>query len=156
MMQAASRAPCIWVDADACPVPIKQILFKAAERTGIDLTLVANHVMALPRSKYVHFVQVASGFDVADHEIVKRVGSGDLVVTQDIPLAAEVVEEGAWVLNTRGERLDRDNVRARLNMRDFMDTMRSSGETGGGPAALGPKDKQAFANALDRYLARYS
>ena len=108
MTAVDSRAPCIWVDADARPVPIKQILFKAAERTGIDLTLVANHVMPLPRSKYVHFVQVPAGFDVADHEIVKRVRSGDLVVTQDIPLAAEVIEEGAWVLNTRGERLDRD------------------------------------------------
>jgi len=153
MTDAGSRAPCIWVDADACPVSIKQILFKAAERTSIDLTLVANHVMPVPRSKHVHFVQVASGFDVADHEIVKRVGAGDLVVTQDIPLAAEVIEEGAWVLNTRGERLDRNNVRARLNMRDFMDTMRSSGVVTGGPPPLSANDKHQFAGALDRWLS---
>lgn len=153
MSDARQRAPCIWVDADACPVPIKQILFKAAERTGTELTLVANHVMPVPRLKNVRFVQVASGFDVADHEIVRRVGPGDLVVTQDIPLAAEVVELGAWVLNTRGERLDRENVRARLNIRDFMDTMRSSGVVTGGPPPLSANDRHQFAGALDRWLA---
>ena len=153
MSDSDARAPCIFVDADACPVPIKQILFKAAERTGTSLTLLANHSMPVPRAKNIRFVQVPSGFDVADHEIVKRVGEGDLVVTQDIPLAAEVIELGAWVLNTRGERLDRNNVRARLNMRDFMDTMRSTGVVTGGPPPLSANDRHQFAGALDRWLA---
>ena len=148
------RPPAIWVDADACPAPIKQILFKAAERTGTQVTLIANHPIPIPKSKSVRFMQVSSGFDVADHEIVRLAGDGDLVVTQDIPLAAEVIDQGALVINTRGETLDRENVRARLNMRDFMDTMRSSGVVTGGPPPLSAADKHQFAGALDRWLAR--
>ena len=143
----------IWVDADACPVVVKEILYRAADRTGVLLTLVANQALSTPSSANIKTVQVPHGFDVADDEIVKRVEAGDLVITSDIPLAAEVIEEGAWVLNTRGERLDRENVRARLNMRDFMDTMRSTGVVTGGPPPLSANDKHQFAGALDRWLA---
>ncbi|MFP4147353.1 MAG: YaiI/YqxD family protein [Halorhodospira sp.] len=144
----------IWVDADACPGAIKEILFRAAERTQVELTLVANHPIRVPPSKVIRSVQVASGFDVADHEIVRRVAPGDLVVTADIPLAAEVIEAGAEALNPRGERYTPETIRERLNMRDFMDTLRASGiETGGAPA-LSQRDRQAFANELDRLLAR--
>lgn len=142
----------IWVDADACPAVIKDILFRAATRTGTPLTLVANHPMRVPSG--VRFMQVASGFDVADNEIVKQVVVGDLVVTADIPLAAEVVAKGATALNPRGELYTRDNVRARLNMRDFMETLRSSGLHSGGPAALSQADRKAFAGQLDRLLAQ--
>tara|TARA_B100000676_G_C18087063_1_gene855951 strand:- start:5256 stop:5717 length:462 start_codon:yes stop_codon:yes gene_type:complete len=146
------RAPQIWVDADACPVVIKNILFKAAERTGIELTLVANQPLSVPRAANIRALQVASGYDVADNEIVRRVASGDLVITADIPLAAEVMAKGAGALNPRGELYSPETIGARLNMRDFMDTMRASGVHTGGPSALGSQEKQAFANALDRWL----
>lgn len=144
--------PQIWVDADACPVVIKNILFKAAERTGIGLTLVANQPLSVPRAANICALQVASGYDVADNEIVRRVASGDLVITADIPLAAEVMAKGAGALNPRGELYSPETIGARLNMRDFMDTMRASGVHTGGPSALGSQEKQAFANALDRWL----
>lgn len=144
----------IWVDADACPKTVKEILFRAAERAAVQVTLVANQPMAVPPSRHVRTIQVSPGFDVADNEIVKRLAPGDLVITADIPLAAEVIARGGHALNPRGELYTTDNVRERLNLRDFMDTLRSSGIDTGGPAALGPRDRQAFANALDRWLAR--
>ena len=144
----------IWVDADACPRPVKEILFKAAERTGIELTLVANHAMALPRLPNVRLLQVQGGFDVADQEIARRVAPGDLVITADIPLAADVIARGAQALNPRGEMYSADTIRALLTMRDFMDTMRASGVVTGGPPALSQADRQAFAGQLDRWLAR--
>ena len=144
----------IWVDADACPVVIKEILFRVATRKQMQVTLVANHQIRIPSSPYISFMQVPAGFDVADNEIVKRVEKGDLVITGDIPLAAEVIDEGALALNPRGEMYTTDNIKARLNMRDFMETMRSSGvEVGGGPPPLNQKDRQNFANHLDRLLA---
>ena len=146
----------IWVDADACPVVIKEILFRAAERTGVQLTLVANQPVRIPPSRHIKFIQVTAGFDVADDEIVKRLDTGDLVITADIPLAAEAIEKGASALNPRGELYSIDNIRARLNMRDFMDTLRSSGIDTGGPPALGQADRQSFANQLDRILTRYA
>lgn len=144
----------IWVDADACPVVIKEILFKAAERTGVETTLVANQPVRVPRSRLIQSLQVPSGFDVADHEIVRRAAEGDLVITADIPLAAEVIEKGALALSPRGERHTPENIRARLNMRDFMDTLRGSGVQTGGPPALNQTDRQNFANELDRILTR--
>ena len=146
----------IWVDADACPAVIKDILFRAAERTGVQLALVANQPVRIPPSRYIKFIQVASGFDVADNEIVKRLGAGDLVITSDIPLAAEVIDKGAVALNPRGELYTVDNIRARLNMRDFMDTLRGSGIDTGGPPALSQADRQSFANHLDKILTRYA
>jgi uncharacterized protein YaiI (UPF0178 family) len=147
----------IWVDADACPVVVKEILFRAADRTGVQLTLVANQPVRKPSSPNVSMLQVPRGFDVADDEIVKRLAAGDLVVTSDIPLAAEVIEKGGHALSPRGEMHTTENIRARLNMRDFLDTMRASGvDTGGGPAAFSQSDKQAFANSLDRFLAKHA
>ena len=143
----------IWVDADACPGVIREILYKAAMRTETPLTLIANHSIQVPRSPLIKMKQVSSGFDVADNLIVQQAETGDLVITSDIPLAAELVEKNVKVITPRGERYTAQNIRQRLNMRDFMDTMRSSGQHHGGPAALGQKDKQAFANALDQYLA---
>lgn len=144
----------IWVDADACPVVIKEILFRAAERTKTVTTLLANHYLKVPPSKVISFVQVSAGFDVADNEIVKRAEPNDLVITADIPLAAEVVEKGCLALNPRGELYNESNIRQRLNMRDFMDTLRSSGiETGGAPP-ISQADRQAFANNLDKLLAQ--
>lgn len=144
----------IWVDADACPGVIKEILFRAADRTQVLTTLVANHGMRIPPSPYIKFLQVTSGFDVADNEIVRRLSAGDLVITADIPLAAEVIEKGGQALNPRGELYSADSIRSILNMRDFMDTMRSSGFTGGGPPPLSATDRQAFANGLDSYLTK--
>jgi hypothetical protein len=146
----------IWVDADACPGVIKEILFRAAERTGVPLTLVANQPVRTPPSRYITSVQVPAGFDVADNEIVGRLSAGDLVVTADIPLAAEVIDKGGRALNPRGELYTAENIRGLLNMRDFMDTMRASGVHTGGPPALGQGDRQAFANALDRLLAKHA
>lgn len=147
----------IWVDADACPVVVKEILFRAADRTGVELTLVANQALSTPSSANINSLQVPRGFDVADDEIVKRLSAGDLVITSDIPLAAEVIEKGGHALSPRGELHTTENIRARLNMRDFLDTMRSSGvEMGGGPAAFSQRDKQEFANNLDRILTKYS
>jgi hypothetical protein len=146
----------IWVDADACPVAIKDILFKAAERTGVEMTLVANQPMYIPRSRCITMLKVAAGFDVADNEIVKRLKSGDLVITADIPLAAQVIDKGGHALNPRGELYTEDNIRARLNMRDFMDTLRASGVDTGGPPALSQSDRQSFANNLDKFLTRHA
>lgn len=144
----------IWVDADACPGPVKEILFRAAQRTGVALTLVANQPLKTPPAAHIRAIQVPGGFDVADNAIVDRVAQGDLVITADIPLAAAVLERGAHALNPRGERYTQDNIRERLGMRDFMDTLRSSGVQTGGPATFGPRDRQAFANGLDRFLAQ--
>ncbi len=144
----------IWIDADACPAVIKEILFKAARRTGVRLTLVANQPLHTPGPRNIDSLQVAPGFDVADNEIVRRLGHGDLVVTSDIPLAAEVIERGGAALSPRGELYTRENIRSRLNMRDFMDTLRASGIQTGGPAPLRKGDRQAFANQLDRWLAK--
>ena len=146
----------IWVDADACPAVIKDILFRAAERLGVQLTLVANHPQRVPSSRGIGFLQVASGFDVADKEIEKRLGAGDLVITSDIPLAAAAVEKGGYALNPRGELYTADNVRDRLNMRDFMDFLRGSGIDTGGPPALSRGDRQSFANNLDKFLTRFA
>lgn len=142
----------IWVDADACPGVIKDILFRAAERTGIQLTLVANHPMRVPPLKKVTLLTVSSGFDVADNEIVQRCSADDLVITSDIPLASEIIGKGAAVITPRGERYTTETIRQRLNMRDFMETMRSSGIHTGGPPALNQQDRKAFADQLDRWL----
>lgn len=144
----------IWVDADACPNVIKEILFRAAERVQLPLTLVANKPLRTPPSSFIKSVQVAEGFDVADDHIVQQIQSGDLVITADIPLAAEVIEKGAHALNPRGSFYTRDNIKERLTMRDFMDELRGSGIMTGGPKALNQSDRQAFANQLDRFLTQ--
>jgi len=144
----------ILVDADACPVAIKEILFRAAEREQVSVTLVANQYLRTPPSRHVRAVQVPGGFDVADHEIVRRVAAGDLVVTQDIPLAALVIEKGALALDPRGELHTLDTIAQRLSMRNFMDELRGAGVDTGGHAAFHARDKQAFANQLDRWLAQ--
>jgi uncharacterized protein YaiI (UPF0178 family) len=144
----------IWVDADACPKAIKEILYRAAERKAITTTLVANQYLQTPPSRYIKALQVKAGFDVADNEIVNRLSAGDLVITADIPLAYEVIEQGGHALNPRGERYTQDNIKERLNMRDFMDTLRTSGIDTGGPSPLNAKDIQAFANQLDKFLAQ--
>ena len=146
----------IWVDADSCPGVIKEILFKASKRTKITMTLVANHPMPIPRISWITLVQVPAGFDVADNEIVKRASPGDLVITGDIPLAAEVIDKGAHALNPRGEFYSEENIRQRLNMRDFMDTLRSSGVQTGGQATMNQNDRREFANQLDRFLQKYA
>jgi hypothetical protein len=143
----------IWVDADACPKFIRDILFRAATRTGIPLTLVANQTLHVPPSPLIRSVQVAAGFDVADNEIVKRVAAGDLVITSDLPLAAEVIEKGGHVLSHRGEWYSAANIRPLLNMRDFMDNLRASGIQTGGPPPMSQSERQAFAGHLDRFLA---
>jgi uncharacterized protein YaiI (UPF0178 family) len=142
----------IWIDADACPVVIKEILFKAAVRTGIELTLVANQTISVPKSANITFVRVGSGFDVADNEIVKRLEKGDLVITGDIPLAAEVIEKGGHALNPRGDMYTENNIKARLTMRNFMDTLRSSGIDTGGPPTFNKTDRKSFADQLDKFL----
>ena len=142
----------IWVDADACPRMIKEILFRAAERTAVQVTLVANRLLYTPPSRYIFALQVADGFDVADSEIVRRVESGDLVITADIPLAAEVIAKGGHALDPRGEMHSTDTIQARLTMRDFMDTLRANGVETGGPSALSQRDRQLFAKHLDHYL----
>ena len=146
----------IWVDADACPNVIKTVLFRAAERTGVSLTLVANQPLGVPRHPNIRAMVVSSGFDEADNEIVRRAASGDLVITADIPLAAELLDKGAEVISPRGETYTAGTIRSRLNMRDFMETLRSSGIQSGGPPSLTETDKRSFANALDRYLARHA
>lgn len=145
----------IWVDADACPVVLREILFKAAERVKLPLILVANQPIRVPKSEWISAMQVLSGFDVADNEIVQRVEAGDLVITSDIPLASEVIDKGGLALNSRGELYTADTVKARLNIRDFMETMRSSGVHTGGPAALNQADRREFSNQLDRILTRH-
>lgn len=144
----------IWIDADACPGTIRDILFRASQRTGIALTLVANQPLRTPPMPQITSLQVSAGYDEADNEIVRRLDAGDLVITADIPLAAEVIEKGGQALNPRGELYTRNNIRARLNMRDFLETMRSSGVQTGGPAALNAADRREFANQLDRWLAK--
>lgn len=146
----------IWVDADACPVVIKEILFRAARRTRVRLTLVANQAIGVPKAPGIRMLQVPAGFDVADHEIVRRCSAGDLVVTSDIPLAAEVIAQGAHALSPRGELYSADSIRERLNIRDFMDTLRASGVDTGGPPALTQADRQQFASHLDRLLSQWS
>lgn len=142
----------IWVDADACPKVIKEVLYRAADRENVQITFVANQRLSVPPSRFLKTLQVSAGFDVADNEIVRRAQSGDLVITADIPLAAEVMEKGAAALNPRGERYSNATIRERLNIRDFMDTMRASGVQTGGPASLNQRDRQQFANELDKWL----
>ncbi|ENO85796.1 YaiI/YqxD family protein [Thauera linaloolentis] len=144
----------IWVDADACPAVIKEILYRAARRTGTPLTLVANQMLRVPPSPWIRAVQVPGGFDVADQRIAGEAEAGDIVITADIPLAAQVIAKGATVIDPRGECLSAANIQERLSMRNFMDTLRSSGVDTGGPAALSNADRQAFANQLDRLLAK--
>ncbi|HJP25908.1 MAG TPA: YaiI/YqxD family protein [Arenicellales bacterium] len=146
----------IWVDADACPVVIKEILYKTAIRCSIEVTLVANQFLQIPSSRYLRAIQVGSGFDVADNEIITRMASQDLVITSDIPLAAEVIEKGGIALSPRGELYTKENIRASLNMRDFMDSLRGSGIETGGPPSFTKSDRKAFADQLDRYLNRPS
>lgn len=153
-MISSVRSKKIWVDADACPKVIKEILFRAADRVGVQVTLVANQPLQVPRSRYIRSIQVAAGFDIADNHIVQRAQTGDLVITADIPLAAEVIAKGCIALNPRGELYTEDNIRQRLSMRDFMDTLRGSGVNTGGPVAFSQADRQAFANQLDRLLAK--
>jgi len=145
----------IWVDADACPNVIKEILFRAAHRRGIALTLVANQPIRVPRSPHIRAIQVASGFDEADGWIVEQVERGDLVITADIPLASASIDKGASALNPRGELYTSDNVRQRLVMRDLMDELRGTGlDVGGGPPPLNQQGRREFANQLDRLLTR--
>ncbi len=144
----------IWIDADACPVVIKDILFRAAQRTKVQLVLVANRPMRIPASNFISFIQVGSGLDVADNEIVRRMKKGDLVITGDIPLAAKVIEKEGHALNPRGELYTAEDIRSRLSVRDFMDSLRANGVETGGPAALSKSDHQSFANQLDKFLAR--
>ena len=146
----------IWVDADACPVVIRDILYRAAERTRVQLTLVANQPLRIPRSNCINFILVKSGFDVADNEIVKKLSAGDLVITGDIPLAAQVIEKGGHALNPRGELYTADTIRGRLSMRDFMDNLRSSGVDTGGPPGLSQRDRESFANNLDKFLTKHA
>ena len=146
----------IWVDADASPKVIKEILYKACERTKTNMNLVANQLLETPRSRYIRSVQVASGFDVADNYIVENSNKGDIVITADIPLAAELVAKDCVVLNPRGERYTKENIRQTLNMRDFMDSLRSTGVQTGGPDSFRKSDRLAFANSLDRVLAQGS
>ncbi|QYF95918.1 YaiI/YqxD family protein [Massilia sp. PAMC28688] len=146
----------IYVDADACPAVIKEILYRVAERLQLNVTLVANQLMRVPASRFVRSVQVPSGPDVADAEIVRLLSPGDLVVTGDIPLASDVLEKGGYALNPRGEFYTNDNIAQMLTMRKFMDELRGSGVDTGGPAPFSQADRQSFANALDRHLARYA
>jgi len=147
----------IFVDADACPGIVKEILYRISQRTGIEVILVANQPLSTPRIPTVRSIQVSQGFDVADDHIVTLVKKDDLVITADIPLAAEVIDKGGKALNPRGELYTAANIKARLNMRDFMDSMRNSGvQVGGGPPPLSQRDKMEFANAIDRYLAKFS
>ncbi len=145
----------IWVDADACPKVIKEILFRAAERVQVVTTLVANQPLHTPPSRYIKSVRVSAGFDVADNEIVQRLAAGDLVITADIPLASEVIAKQAHALNPRGEFYSEDNIRQRLGMRDFMEELRGAGVVTGGPASLSQRDRQNFANELDRFLTQH-
>ena len=144
----------LWGDADACPKVIRETIVRAAERTGVECTFVANHVVPVPKRANIHSLQVPAGFDIADNEIVRRVEAIDLVITSDIPLADEVISKGAQALSSRGELYTKDTIKARLNIRDFMDTMRSSGIQTGGPAALSQTERREFANHLDRILAK--
>jgi uncharacterized protein len=143
----------IWVDADACPGAVKNILFKAADRTRVELTLVANHPMKIPRRNWIKFLKVSSGFDVADNEILKLCEAGDLVITGDIPLAAQILEQGGIVLNPRGHLYSTESIREQLNMRDLKETLRGSGVDTGGPSAMSQKNTSKFANSLNKILS---
>ena len=145
----------IWVDADACPRPAKDVLFRLADRRGVMVTLVANHHLPTPRSQYVQSVVVPKGFDVADNEIVARVAADDLVVTADVPLADEIINKGAAALNPRGTLYTPENIRDHLQRRNMREQLRESGLVSGGPDAYGNKEVQAFANALDRYVTKH-
>lgn len=145
----------IWVDADACPVVIKEIIFRAAERLQISTTLVANQMLRTPPSRFIRAIQVPSGFDVADAHIVEQLAAGDLVITADIPLASLVIERGAHALNPRGELYSTANIQEILTMRNFMDELRGAGVETGGPSAFSLADRQSFANQLDRFLAKH-
>ncbi|MBZ0334245.1 hypothetical protein MARI_19320 [Marinobacter sp. JH2] len=144
----------IWVDADACPVPIREIICRAATRWKVQTTFIANHVITLPPSPFISRRQVPQGFDVADNEIMEQMAIGDLVITQDIPLAAEAIEKGATVFNPRGQAFTKENIRQRLAMRNFMEEMRNAGQVTGGPAPFGQTDRKEFANKLDRWLQK--
>ena len=146
----------IWVDADACPVVIKEILFRAATRLRVPLTLVANKPLRIAASPYIKTLQVAGGFDVADNEIAARMQSGDLVITADIPLASQVLQRGGHALNPRGELYSKDNIEERLSLRNFLSELRESGVVTGGPAPINQSDRHAFANQLDRFLAKHA
>lgn len=148
--------PNLWVDADACPKAAREIIVRAAERTATSAWFVANHAVPLPPSKWVKSLSVSHGFDAADNEIVERIRTGDLLITSDLPLALEAIERGAAVMTSRGETLDENNIRARVQMRDFMETLRASGEHTGGPKGYSDGDRREFANALDRWLARHA
>lgn len=145
----------IWVDADACPTVIKEILYKAAQRTKLNLIIVANRQFRIPKNQFIQFRKVSSGLDVADNEIAKNVESEDLVITSDIPLAAKIVGKGAFGLNPRGEIYTTENISERLSTRDFLDALRSSGVETGGPSAITKRDRQSFANSLDQMLNKY-
>jgi hypothetical protein len=144
----------IWVDADACPLAVKEILYRAAERSRLPMTLVANKLLGIPRSPWISSLQVARGFDVADNEIARRLAPGDLVITADIPLAADVVARGGHAINPRGEIYTTENIRERLATRDFLEKLRETGVQTGGPAPLAHTDRKRFADQLDRFLAR--
>jgi uncharacterized protein YaiI (UPF0178 family) len=146
----------IWVDADACPAVIKDILYRAALRKQVALILVANQPLRIPASPYIRSMRVAGGFDVADHKIVEQVQAGDLVITADIPLAADVVKKGGYALNPRGELYTKDNIQERLTVRNFLGELRNTGVNTGGPSPLNHSDRQAFANQLDRFLTQYA
>ena len=144
----------IWVDADACPNVIKEILFRLADRAKVMVTLVANQALSIPESSYIRAMQVMQGFDVADDEIVKRAEQGDIVITSDIPLADECITKGCFVLSPRGEQFTKDTIKAKLTMRDFLDTLRGSGEQSGGPPPFSQTDRREFANQIDRLVAK--
>jgi len=144
----------IWVDADACPNPVKEILFRAAKRVRVPLTLVANQPLKTPPSRYIKTIKVAAGIDMADNKIAQQIQNGDLVITADIPLAADVIERGGHAINPRGEFYSKDNIQERLSMRNFMDKLRSCGVDTGGHSSFSQKDRQAFANQLDRFLTK--
>jgi uncharacterized protein YaiI (UPF0178 family) len=146
----------IWVDADACPKVIKNILFRAAERVQVCLTLVANQPLRIPQSDHIKSIQVPGGFDIADDHIIQKVQKGDLVITADIPLANEIVEKGGYALNPRGEFYTKDNIHERLAIRDLMDELRSSGVDTGGSASINQNDRQTFANQLDQFLTKHN